>query len=85
MTNLIPALTLVDLIASAVFAVTGALVASRKQMDIVGFGWLGLVTGVGGGTVRDLLLGVPVFWVHEPAYVVTCLIASVAVYFTAGP
>ena len=56
-------LTGVDLMAAAVFAVTGALVASRKQMDIVGFVGLGTVTGVGGGTLRDLLLGEPVFWV----------------------
>ena len=75
--------TTLDLLGVAVFAVTGALVASRKQMDIVGFMWLGVVTGVGGGTVRDLLLGVPVFWVRDAAPVVTCLAAAVATYFTA--
>jgi len=75
--------TLIDLVAVAVFAVTGALVASRKELDIIGFLWLGTVTGVGGGTVRDLLLGLPVFWVREPAYVVACVLASGAVYFTA--
>jgi uncharacterized membrane protein YeiH len=77
-----PLLTAVDLSAATVFAVTGALVASRKQMDIIGFMWLGVVTGVGGGTVRDLLLGVPVFWVVNPAPVVACLIAAFAVHFT---
>ena len=66
-------LTGVDLTAAAVFAVTGALVASRKQMDIVGFVWLGTVTGVGGGTLRDLLLGEPVFWVSNATPVVVCL------------
>ena len=67
-----------------VFAVSGALVASRKQMDIVGFAVLGTVTGIGGGTLRDVLLGdLPVFWVREPAYLVTCLLASGAVFFTA--
>lgn len=76
-------LTFMDLIAVAVFAITGALVASRKEMDIVGFLWLGTITGVGGGTVRDLLLGVPVFWIHEPIYVVTSVVVSAAVYFTA--
>ena len=40
-----------------VFAVSGALVASRKQMDIVGFALLGVVAGIGGGTLRDVLLG----------------------------
>ena len=72
-----------DLAAAAVFAVTGALVASRKQMDIVAFMWLGVVTGVGGGTVRDLLLGVPVFWVVEATPLIVCVLASIAVYFTA--
>jgi uncharacterized membrane protein YeiH len=46
-----------DWVGIAVFAITGALVASRKQMDIVGFAFLGTVTGIGGGTVRDLVLG----------------------------
>ena len=65
------------------FTVTGALVASRKQMDVVGFVVLGTVTGIGGGTLRDVLLGLPVFWVREPAYLVTCALASVLVFFAA--
>lgn len=73
----------VDLMAAAVFSITGALVASRKQMDIVGFLWLGVVTGVGGGTVRDLLISAPVFWVRDPSPIVACLVAALAVYFTA--
>lgn len=72
-----------DLAAVAVFAMTGGLVASRKEMDFVAFLWLGVVTGVGGGTVRDLLLGVPVFWVREPVYVIVSLVAAGAVYLTA--
>jgi uncharacterized membrane protein YeiH len=80
LTTLLPAL---DLSAAIVFALTGALVASRKQMDIVGFWWLGVVTGVGGGTVRDLLLGVPVFWVKDPTPIIACLAASTAAFFTA--
>lgn len=67
-----------------VFAVSGALVASRKEMDIVGFAMLGSVTGIGGGTVRDVLLGAqPVFWVKEPAYLVTCVVVSVITFFIA--
>jgi uncharacterized membrane protein YeiH len=67
-----------------VFAVTGALVASRKQMDIFGFMLLGTVTGIGGGSLRDLLLGeLPVFWVNEPAYVAACLVPAALVFFTA--
>lgn len=73
----------VDLVAAMVFAVTGALVASRKEMDIVGFIWLAIMTGVGGGTVRDLILGVPVFWVEDASPVVVCIVTAVIVHFTA--
>ena len=73
----------VDLAAAMVFAVSGALVASRKEMDIVGFVWLGIVTGVGGGTVRDLVLGAPVFWVQDATPVVVCIVTAVVVHFTA--
>nr|WP_289111000.1 trimeric intracellular cation channel family protein [uncultured Halomonas sp.] len=53
----------------AVFAATGALAASRKQLDMIGFVFLAAVTGIGGGTLRDLVLGVrPVFWVTDPTY-----------------
>ena len=73
-----------DWLGITVFAVTGALVASRKQMDVVGFALLATVTGVGGGTVRDLCLGlVPVFWVEQPAYVAACVAVAVVVLFTA--
>ena len=65
------------------FTVTGALVASRKQMDVVGFVVLGTVTGIGGGTLRDVLLGLPVFWIREPAYLITCALSSVVVFFAA--
>ncbi len=68
----------------AVFAATGALAASRKQLDIIGFLFLAAVTGTGGGTLRDVLLGhLPVFWVRNPAYVLVCVVVSVLVFFTA--
>jgi uncharacterized membrane protein YeiH len=68
----------------AIFAVTGALVASRKQMDIFGFILLGAATGIGGGSVRDVLLGqLPVFWVKEPAPLMICIVASAATFFLA--
>ncbi|MFO1155148.1 MAG: trimeric intracellular cation channel family protein [Rhodospirillales bacterium] len=67
-----------------IFAITGALVASRKEMDIVGFILLGTATGIGGGTIRDTLLGtLPVFWVTEPGYLVTCVVVSTAMFFLA--
>jgi uncharacterized membrane protein YeiH len=77
------ATTALDWLGVVVFTVTGALVASRKQMDVVGFAALGTATGIGGGTLRDLLLGSPVFWIREPAYLVTCVLVSGAVFFAA--
>ena len=73
----------VDILAVVVFAVSGALVASRKSLDIVGFMWLAVLTGVGGGTVRDLLLDVPVFWMVDPLHIVACLVTAAVVHFTA--
>ena len=74
--------TALDLLGVAIFAVTGALVASRKQMDIVGFSLLGCATGIGGGTVRDVVLGLqPVFWVQKPAYLLTCVFVASAAFF----
>ena len=72
-----------DILAAVVFAVSGALVASRKGMDVMGFMWLAVITGVGGGTVRDLILGVPVFWVQHPVHVAACLVTAVVMHFVA--
>ena len=82
MTDPGPILMLLDLAAAVVFATTGALVASRKEMDILGFMWLGVITGIGGGTLRDLLLGVPVFWVQNPTPVALCLLVAGLSHFT---
>jgi uncharacterized membrane protein YeiH len=72
-----------DVLAAVVFAVSGAFVASRKGLDVMGFMWLAVITGVGGGTVRDLILDVPVFWVQNPVYVAACLVAAVVTHFVA--
>jgi uncharacterized membrane protein YeiH len=72
-----------DILAAVVFAVSGALVASRKGMDVMGFMWLAVITGVGGGTVRDLILDVPVFWVQNPVHVSACLVTAVGMHFVA--
>jgi uncharacterized membrane protein YeiH len=75
---------LLDYAGVAVFAATGALAASRKQLDIIGFLFLAAVTGTGGGTLRDVLLGhLPVFWVANPAYMLVCAAIGVIVFFTA--
>jgi uncharacterized membrane protein YeiH len=76
-------LLLLDYAGVAVFAATGALAASRKQMDIIGFLFLAGVTGIGGGTIRDLIIGVPVFWVADHGYVLVCAAVGIAVYFGA--
>ena len=77
-------ITILDWFGLCVFAITGALVASRKEMDIVGFALLGSVTGIGGGTIRDVLLGIqPIFWVKQPAYLLACIAAACGTFFIA--
>jgi uncharacterized membrane protein YeiH len=77
-------LTALDWFGTAVFAVTGALVASRKRMDIVGFVLLGAATGIGGGSLRDAMLGtLPVFWVREPVYLAICVGVAAATFVLA--
>jgi len=70
-----------DLFGVAIFATTGALVASRRQMDIIGFALLATLTGVGGGTLRDLILDRPVFWIVDQTYLVTCLTIAIVGFF----
>ncbi|MCV2881620.1 trimeric intracellular cation channel family protein [Actibacterium sp. XHP0104] len=73
-----------DLAAVLVFALTGALAASRSQLDIVGFIFVACLTAVGGGTLRDLMLGRdPVFWVSAPHYILIAAGAAIVVFFTA--
>ncbi|WP_237214858.1 trimeric intracellular cation channel family protein [Falsiroseomonas oryziterrae] len=78
------ALRWLDFVGIAVFAASGALVASRKQMDAVGFVLIAVVTGFGGGTLRDLLLGrVPVFWLDRPELIAVAAGSALLVFFTA--
>jgi len=78
------AIALLDHAAVFVFAATGALAAARRQHDIITFGFFASVTGVGGGTLRDLLMGAPVFWVHRPEYLLTCLAAAATIWIFGG-
>ena len=64
-----------------VFAATGALAAARRKYDLVTFAFFAAVTGIGGGTLRDLLIGAPVFWVKDSGYFLASLAAAVAVWF----
>jgi uncharacterized membrane protein YeiH len=81
--NLFRLVHIFDVLAAIVFAVSGALVASRKGLDVMAFMWFAVITGVGGGTVRDLILNVPVFWVENPVHVSACLVTAVAMHFVA--
>ncbi len=77
-------LLILDFAGVAVFAATGALAASRKQLDIVGFIFLAAITGIGGGTLRDLILGkLPVFWIKEPAFIAVCVLVALTIFFSA--
>lgn len=67
-----------------IFALTGALVASRAQLDPVGFIFMAALTAVGGGTLRDLILGrETVFWVEQPTYILIAAGAALLVFWTA--
>jgi uncharacterized membrane protein YeiH len=71
-----------DLFGIAVFAASGALAAAKRQQTLVTFAFFALVTGVGGGTVRDLLIEAPVFWVHDWTFAATCLGTAGLVWLT---
>jgi uncharacterized membrane protein YeiH len=74
------ALVILDFFGIAVFAVSGALLAAEKRQTLVTFIFFAVVTGVGGGTLRDLLIGAPVFWVHTNATLLICIAAGLAVW-----
>lgn len=71
-----------DLFGIAVFAASGALAAAQRGQTLVTFAFFALVTGVGGGTVRDLLIGAPVFWVHDWSFPATCMVTALLIWFT---
>lgn len=76
------ALGWLDLFGIAVFAASGALMAARNGQTLVTFAFFALVTGVGGGTVRDLLIDAPVFWVQDSRVPVLCLGIALLVWIT---
>lgn len=73
-------LILLDFWGVVAFAATGALLAGRHTMDVLGGVVLAFVTGIGGGTARDIMLDVPVFWLHQPRYLWACLLGFAVVY-----
>ncbi|NLO74310.1 MAG: trimeric intracellular cation channel family protein [candidate division WS1 bacterium] len=75
------AIQIMDYLGVAAFAVSGALKAGRREMDLFGMFVLALITAVGGGTLRDILLGrTPLFWVHDANYLGLCVIATLVVF-----
>ena len=79
---LTPVLDWLDLAGVAIFALTGALVATKEKQTFVTLAFFALVTGVGGGTVRDLLIGAPVFWITDPWVAAICLGVALFAWFT---
>ncbi|MBS0474957.1 MAG: trimeric intracellular cation channel family protein [Proteobacteria bacterium] len=73
---------MLDLTGTAVFALSGALLAAQLRQTFVTMSFFALVTGVGGGSVRDLLIGAPVFWVRDPWVAAVCLGTALLAWFT---
>lgn len=83
MTTALPQIPAVlDLAGTAVFALTGALLAARLKQTFVTMAFFALITGVGGGSVRNLLIGAPVFWVRDPWVAPVCLGVALVAWFT---
>lgn len=76
-----PILPWLDLAGIALFALTGALAAARRGQTFVTLSFFALATGVGGGTVRDLLIDAPVFWVQNGRVAAICLVTAAIVWF----
>jgi len=75
-----------DVAGVAVFAVSGALVATQKRLDVVGVMVIAVLTGFSGGTLRDLLLGrTPIFWLQRPELIAAAALAALAVFFLRPP
>ncbi|QBZ83198.1 membrane protein [Hydrogenovibrio crunogenus] len=81
--NLVQTLYYLDLLGTVVFAMTGLLAASRKQLDLFGAIVIAMVTAVGGGTLRDLILDQPVFWVEHNIYIYVVVFSTLFLFFYA--
>lgn len=71
-----------DVAGLGVFAASGALAAAKRGQTAVTLAFFALITGVGGGTVRDLLIGAPVFWVRDPRAATVCLAMAAVIWIT---
>jgi uncharacterized membrane protein YeiH len=80
---LLTLLLITNIAATIAFAISGALVAARHRLDWVGFVFMACITGIGGGTLRDTILDVPVFWLDEYYTIIVCSSAAILTYFAA--
>ena len=71
----------VEMAGIAVFAISGVLAVTRRGLDVVGAVMLGLVTAIGGGTVRDLVIGVRPFWITDFNYVWAACAGALAAFW----
>ena len=81
---IMPALERLNDLGIAVFAASGGLLAAERRQTFVTFLFFAVATAVGGGTVRDLLIGAPVFWIRENSTLLICFVGALAVWVTPG-
>jgi uncharacterized membrane protein YeiH len=77
-----PVLRWLDVVGLSVFAVSGALTAARRRLDIVAACFFAFIAATGGGTLRDVLIGAPVFWMRNQTALVICVVVAVVVWLT---
>ena len=75
-----PLISILDLAGVFIFAISGALAASRSDMDIFGYVVLAMLPAIGGGTLRDIILDAPVFWLEAPIYILLAIIAAILIF-----
>ena len=71
-------IVILDLAGVAVFALSGAMAAAGRRLDLFGVVVIACATALGGGTLRDIILGAPVFWLARPAYIYVATAAALA-------
>ncbi len=80
--NVMSLIYILDLCAVGVCAITATLEAQRRELDLFGVATIAVIAGIGGGTVRDILLGrLPVYWIHDPLYVVVGISAAMLTFY----
>jgi uncharacterized membrane protein YeiH len=70
-----------DLIGCAIFAISAILAATKKELDVLGIIVVAFLSAIGGGTIRDLILNIDVFWVGDSVYIYAIIITSLSTYF----